>query len=500
MLSKFTVEPGLNEPILRELKSVIQSLPAEKKLVTLLFDEISLAPGTEYNITTGQIIGFEDMGNDRRHKTLADHALVLMIKGIKSKSKQAISFTFCKSCTKASDLKEILTEAIKELQHIEFRVVATICDQASSNVKVIKMLQEDTKNKYKQRGIIYESNAFEIENMKVFPEFDTPHLLKGVRNNLLKKDAEFLQNGETKCAKWEHLKLLLDIDDGDDEIRLLNKLTEMHIIKEKIPKMKVKYAAQVFSQRVSSAMRFLARHNVLPEECKGTADFLLIFDKLFDTFNGHSYKLSEKQYKRCLKNNSLHFKLWDDLIPILESIKFKSVVRKNGIQSIKYESIPSVKNWVKNIKTFKELWHYLSTEHDIKSLTTRSFNQDPLENFFSGIRSNGIRNVNPSCNQFCNAFKTLIINNFNSSHSPRANCENDDNNAFKSMANLLNDKKCIDSNNDDFACDIDGLLNVMGQIKNNDKLVYAEAKKYVIGCISKYKCKWESNNEVYLGI
>ncbi|XP_045493197.1 uncharacterized protein LOC123692481 [Colias croceus] len=324
--------------------------------------------------------------------------------------------------------------------------------------------------------------------MKVFPLFDTPHLLKGVRNNLLKKDAEFLQNGETKCAKWEHLKLLLDIDDGDDEIRLLNKLTEMHIIKDKIPKMKVKYAAQVFSQRVSSAMRFLARHNVLPEECKGTADFLLIFDKLFDTFNGHSYKLSEKQYKQCLKNNSPHFKLWDDLIPILESIKFKSVVRKNGHESIKYESIPSVKNWVKNIKTFKELWNYLSTEHDIKSLTTRSFNQDPLENFFSGIRSNGIRNVNPSCNQFCNAFKTLIINNFNSSHSPRANCENDDNNAFKSMANLLNDKKCIDSNNDDFACDIDGLLNVMGQIKNNDKLVYAEAKKYVIGYVIK-KCK-----------
>lgn len=50
--------------------------------------------------------------------------------------------------------------------------------------------------------------------------------------------------------------MLLELDEGDDEIRLVNKLTEKHVIKNKIPKMKVKYAAQVFSQRVSSALRF----------------------------------------------------------------------------------------------------------------------------------------------------------------------------------------------------------------------------------------------------
>lgn len=52
--------------------------------------------------------------------------------------------------------------------------------------------------------------------------------------------------------------MLLAVDDGDDEIRLVNKLTEMHVDKNKIPKMKVKFAAQVFSQRVSSALRFLS--------------------------------------------------------------------------------------------------------------------------------------------------------------------------------------------------------------------------------------------------
>lgn len=52
--------------------------------------------------------------------------------------------------------------------------------------------------------------------------------------------------------------MLYNADVGKDEIRLVNKLTDYHVIENKIQKMKVKYAAQVFSQRVSSAIGFLA--------------------------------------------------------------------------------------------------------------------------------------------------------------------------------------------------------------------------------------------------
>lgn len=43
--------------------------------------------------------------------------------------------------------------------------------------------------------------------------------------------------------------------------------------------------------------------------------------------------------------------------------------------------IPSIKNWILNIKTFKEMWEYLSSNYKITNLFTRNFNQDPLENF-----------------------------------------------------------------------------------------------------------------------
>ena len=44
---------------------------------------------------------------------------------------------------------------------------------------------------------------------------------------------------------------------GTDEIRILNKLTHFHVDPDKIPKMKVKYAVHIFSQRVSAVMRYL---------------------------------------------------------------------------------------------------------------------------------------------------------------------------------------------------------------------------------------------------
>ncbi|KAF9796595.1 hypothetical protein SFRURICE_012688, partial [Spodoptera frugiperda] len=434
MLSAVTIVPGINNIIISNLKNAVKNLNNESKLVNLLFDEVSLAPGLEYNIKLGKIIGFEDLGPTCR-QSLADHALVLMIKSIKSKYKQPICYTFCTGSTKAPDLKKLIKQCILQLTEIGLTVVATICDQATTNTRVIKMLQAETREKYLRAGEEYNSGAFEVENIKVYPLFDTPHLLKGIRNNLLKKDAKFLQNGEVKWAKWEHLQ-----------------------------------------------------HEILPSECQQTADFLLIFDQLFDSFNGHSYQISTKKYKSCFKTNSPHIQLWNNLLPVLESIKFQSITHNNQGNVVKFESIPSIKNWINNIKTFKEMWVDLNTNHNVNSLLTRNFNQDPLENFFSSIRSNGIRNTNPSCNQFINAYKTLIINNFNSPHSLNANCEKDNNYLFQSLNHLINTPACT-SSNDDFACEVDSLITVMGNIKSNvNNVVHDESKKYVTGYIIK-KCK-----------
>lgn len=254
-LSYIPLEVGVNPQIFEHLKRTVQRLPAEKRLCTLIFDEVALEAGLFFN--KSQIIGFESFGFKTTNQ-IADHALVLMIKSIKGKFKQPIYFTFCKSCTKKDDLKHVLKVVITEVHKTGLKIIATICDQAQTNVSAIKSFKEDTRAKYLRNEMEYKSCAFEIEEWQIFPLFDTPHLLKGVRNNLLKKDAKFIVDGVERTAKWEHIRMLFDKDTGEDEIRLVNKLTEYHVKENKIPKMKVKYAAQVFSQRVSSAIGFLA--------------------------------------------------------------------------------------------------------------------------------------------------------------------------------------------------------------------------------------------------
>lgn len=73
-------------------------------------------------------------------------------------------------------------------------IVATICDQAATNVAAIKLLIEETKEEYLRKNKEFKSHAFEVNGQKIFPLFDTPHLLKGIRNNFLQKDIKFIHD------------------------------------------------------------------------------------------------------------------------------------------------------------------------------------------------------------------------------------------------------------------------------------------------------------------
>lgn len=55
-------------------------------------------------------------------------------------------------------------------------------------------------------------------------------------------------------------------------------------------------------------------------------------------------------------------------------------------------------------------------------LPTLLHNQDPLENFFGSVHSDGARNVNLTSSSFTASFKALIINNLLHSQAPQTNC------------------------------------------------------------------------------
>lgn len=100
--------------------------------------------------------------------------------------------------------------------------------------------------------------TFEIGNAKIFPIYDPPHLIKGIRNNLITKNLKYQSKGKKCVAKWSHIVALFQKSPGYQGVKLVPKLTAQHVLPALIPKMRVKHCTQVFSKSVGVALGFMA--------------------------------------------------------------------------------------------------------------------------------------------------------------------------------------------------------------------------------------------------
>lgn len=262
ILNKVPFDVGLNDCIFDSLHLSVAKMESEDRSCTLLFDEMSVEPALSYNQKHDRIDGFHNTGNDRKN-VFADHAMVFMARGIRRKWKQPIAYYFVNNGMDARTLASKIKEIIRRLREIGLRVIATVSDQASSNTAAINLLMQETNRECFQENKENRSLGFCIDGEEVIVLYDPPHLLKCVRNNLLSSNAKFIWNKREQTASWNHVIELYELDVGDHDTRMLNKLTDAHIYPEKMKKMKVKVAAQVFSHRVSSIMRMLAKHGNL---------------------------------------------------------------------------------------------------------------------------------------------------------------------------------------------------------------------------------------------
>lgn len=257
LMTKIPLSPGPNDVIFEHLKKRVNKMPTSHRFCTLIFDEMAIAANLSYDKHTDKIKGFCDDGSVRA-KCYADHVLVFMIRGIFKKYKQPIAFSFCAGTTKTESLKKQLKIILKKVLETGLKVVATTCDQGSTNVAAINSLINDTKAEYLRQGKDFKGGFFRIENEEIYPIFDPPHLMKCIRNNLITKNLEYQLDGKKRTAQWAHVEALYRKGPGYKGVRLVPKLTARHVIPHLIPKMKVKYSTQVFSKTVSVAMGFTA--------------------------------------------------------------------------------------------------------------------------------------------------------------------------------------------------------------------------------------------------
>lgn len=119
-------------------------------------------------------------------------------------------------------------------------------------------------------------------------------------------------------------------------------------------------------------------------------------------------------------------------------------------------------------------------DNGIRSILLRNFNQDSLENFYGAMRAHGYRNNNPTCEMFASSYRTLLLNNLMSAHSPGSNCEEDFGEgtltSYQSLFEMYADTQEIEEEDQEkrvadgmpklSSCDSEVLKNVASQKKN----------------------------------
>lgn len=122
LLHNFPFEAGINVALINRLKKQAKKMQPLNRYCTLIFDEMALNSGLQYDKSNDKIIGFVDLGSQGRSNIMANHALVFQLQGLRKSWKQPIAYYFTKDTVKTANLKSLLTELITVIQSTGLKV------------------------------------------------------------------------------------------------------------------------------------------------------------------------------------------------------------------------------------------------------------------------------------------------------------------------------------------------------------------------------------------
>ena len=385
-LSTLNITPGFCDTVLSLLGKKVSQMEPRNKISVLLLDEMSLKSTLAYDSSKDIITGFENFGHLGSGSALCNSALVFMVKGLCAKWKQPIGYFLSKNAVSADKLKSLVITAVDKLSAIGLDVRIIICDQGSTNQQMLKIL-----------GVTVDKPYAEMQGKQVIFMYDPPHLLKSVRNNLVKHD--FLVEGN--LVSWKYVTDFYNRD-SQLQIRMAPKLTKKHIELPPFSAMRVCLAAEALSHTVAAGISTYVALGKMTDEAIHTAEFIEAVDGLFDCFNSRNLR-DKKALHRPITDSSQssHWAHLQKCAQFLHTLKIDS----------SRASVPCVRGWLMDINALQMIWSVLKSEYKLSFLLTSRLNQDSLENLFSVIRGRGGHRDNPGPIHFQSAFKQVMVQN-----------------------------------------------------------------------------------------
>ena len=183
-------EFGFDKALFAGLAEKLACFPRNECRGVLMFDEIQISKNVDFRSETGRLIGMVDYGEytttEDEFKE-GDHALVFLFQPHLSGWVQSIGSFCAAGTTPTTILAKLILQAIILLENSGAQVDGLVCDGATTNRAALASFGFSGVMDEVQNKMVNPCDS----SRSIYFFCDTPHLLKTVRNNLMKA-REFL--------------------------------------------------------------------------------------------------------------------------------------------------------------------------------------------------------------------------------------------------------------------------------------------------------------------
>ena len=411
---------GFRQEIVQDLVKMTKEYSNTQRYLVLMFDEMKIKSNLVIDKHSDELIGFVDLGDPDLNfasfhdeiNTLATHALIFYLRGISTNLKYCFSH-FATKGINAPQIMQIFWEAVYVLEELcNLWVIAACADGASANrsfFKLHQMLNSDS-----NKTVCYNTQNLFAPWRNIYFFADAPHLLKTARNCLHHSSfggGRCMWNSG-KYLLWHHIVQMYN-QDMENGLKLLPRVTDQHINLNPYSVMTVKFAVQVLSKSMSTALNLYGS-----TETSETSKYCENLNNFFDCLNVRSLdeakKLLRNEFLKPYRDpNDERFKwLKEHFLQYFEDWK-KSIKEREGEFTNKDKGNMFVSQQTYEglqITTYSliETVKYLLNK-GVPYVLSERFCQDPAEEYFGAQRQHGRRNENPDYFQFGYKARTLGI-------------------------------------------------------------------------------------------
>lgn len=275
----------------------MDSLLPEERHATLIFDEMAIRPGLQYDHSICKVVGKATIPNSKGEMDgeIATHALVYMLAGVSTRWKQIVGYDLTSNSTHSEAVLNRIKSIIERANNIGITIRAIVSDMGPQNKSVWKLCNIVASRNSIIRNTIPHP-CIEHEKLLIVP--DPVHVFKNIAASLTSNRTftfsdSFVKkyNLQSNFVSIQAVKEVFAID-KNDILKLCPRLKEKVIEPSHFEKMNVANAVALINNDISAAIYHYISMKNMDAKYSTTAWFFKNVYLWFKLLTSRFYSLS----------------------------------------------------------------------------------------------------------------------------------------------------------------------------------------------------------------